>query len=72
MLHERISHDVAELRARYGRGPNRRRRRSGDLLTVAVEVFRVMQAAQSVVAALRPATPVLGLLTAWLRRRRSR
>jgi hypothetical protein len=38
---------------------------------VAVEVFRVMRAAQGVVAALRPAVPALGLLT-WLRRRRSR
>ncbi|MDR7418663.1 MAG: hypothetical protein QN178_07105 [Armatimonadota bacterium] len=51
-LHERIGRDLAELRSRCRRAPAATRR-PGDLITVAVEIFRVMQAAQGVVAALR-------------------
>jgi hypothetical protein len=68
-LHERISRDLAALRRRLGRGPARGRRPSGDLVTVAVEMFRVVQAARGVAIALRPAATLLMLL---LGRRRPR
>jgi hypothetical protein len=63
---------VAELRARYVRRPARTPRPGGDLITAAVEIFRVMQAAQGLVATLRPAPAGLAMLAAALRLRRPR
>ncbi len=71
-LHARISRDVAELRGRCAWRPTRTRQPAGDLVTAAVEIFRVMQAAQSLVATLRPAPEGLAVLAAALRSGRLR
>jgi hypothetical protein len=63
---------MAELRARYVRRSTRTPRPTGDLITAAVEIFRVMQAAQGLVAALRPVPAGLAVLAVALRLRRSR
>jgi hypothetical protein len=72
VLHERIGRDVAELRARYARRRGAGARPAGDLVTAAVEIFRVAQAAQGVVAALRPTPAGLSVLAAARRPRPSR
>ena len=71
-LHARISRDVAELRTRYAQRSTGSPRPAGDLVAAAVEIFRVMQAAQGLVAALRPVPAGVAVFVAALRLRRSR
>jgi hypothetical protein len=52
-LHERLGRDLAELRARWRRWGGLARRRPGEVVGTAADVFRALRALQSLASSVR-------------------